>query len=81
MIDKHDGVFGAHRVGELDGEMAGGDAVAGSELDAFLDAFSVKQRPVLTAEIFDKPRSVGSKQREMLAGKTRIIGITKLIRA
>ena len=42
-------------IGEFDGQVTGGDAVAHAERRLPLQAFAVQQRAVLAAQILDEP--------------------------
>ena len=84
LVDEDHGVRERARdVGEFDGEMAGGDAVAGAERRRRFEVLAVEQSAVLAAPDPRRATAVarGSRTGQVLAREAGVVGITQLVGA
>jgi len=81
VIDEDDGVSRCTRFGEFDGQVAGGDAIAGPEGRNFVDALAVDEGAVLAVQVLDRPFVVGTLEGQVLARKAGVVGIAELVGA
>src|SRR5580700_9151971 len=80
LFDEDHGVVGAQPgVGEFDGQMAGGNAVAFLERSGFVDALAVQHGAVFAAQVLHLPGVAMAGQGEVLARQAGVVGIAQLV--